>query len=68
MLQTQTILQHFYKFLIQQILTNSNMGPLLTLHLYLQSLFLNPDRTGKMGTGLKSSFLSIENGAYVAIP
>ena len=36
MLQTQTILQHFYKLLMWQILTNFNIGPLLTSHFYLQ--------------------------------
>ena len=35
-LQTQTILQHFYKLLMWQILTSFNMGPLLTSHFYLQ--------------------------------
>ena len=31
--QPQTILQHFYKLLMWQILISSNMSPLLTSHL-----------------------------------
>ena len=34
-LQSQTILQHFYKLLMWQILISSNMGPSLTSHLCL---------------------------------
>ena len=32
LLQTQTILQHFYKLLMWRIFTNSNMSLLLTSH------------------------------------
>ena len=35
MLQPQTILQHFYKLLMWQILIGSNIGPPLTSHLCL---------------------------------
>jgi len=35
MLQSQIILQFFYKLLMWQIFISSNMSPLLTLHLYL---------------------------------
>ena len=35
MLQLETILEHFYKLLIWQIFISYNMGPPLTLHLYL---------------------------------
>ena len=35
MLQSQTILQYFYKILMWQILIISNMGSLLTLYLCL---------------------------------
>ena len=34
-LQSQTILQHFYKLLMWQILISSNMGSSLTSHLCL---------------------------------
>ena len=39
MLQSQTILQHFYKLLMWQILISSNIGPLLASYLYL-SMFI----------------------------
>ena len=38
MLQSQTILQYFYKLLMWQILISSNMGPPLTLHLCLSMI------------------------------
>ena len=34
-LQLQTILQHFYKLLMWQILINFNLGPTLILHFYV---------------------------------
>ena len=36
--QSQTILQHFYKLLMWQILISSNMSSSLILHLYLSMI------------------------------